>query len=116
MAVDFGSDEWASKFKDEVNRSAMYKAAARGWKWTVGLVVEAEPDKNFPDSVGVVMDLLDGEARDIRVGPPSEAQACQFVISAPYTRWKQVTTNELYATKGMVQGKLNPKVSSPTRG
>ncbi len=57
MAVDFGSEEWASKFKDEVNRSAMYKAAARGWKWTVGLVVEAEPDKNFPDSVGVTKEL-----------------------------------------------------------
>ncbi len=114
MAVDFGSEEWASKFKDEVNRSAMYKAAARGWKWTVGLVVEAEPDKNFPDSVGVVMDLFDGEARDIKVGPPSEAQACQFVITAPYTRWKQVATKELDATKGMLQGKLKLKGDLPT--
>src|SRR5260221_9016047 len=38
------------------------------------LVVEAEPDKNFPESRGVVMDLFDGEARDIKVGPAADAQ------------------------------------------
>jgi putative sterol carrier protein len=114
MAIDFGSEEWASKFKDEINRSAMYKAAAKGWKWTVGLVVEAEPDKNFPEPVGIVMDLFDGEAREIKVGSPSDAQACQFVITAPYTRWKQVATKELDATKGMLQGKLKLKGDLPT--
>ena len=68
MTTKAFSDEWASQFKDEVNRSSVYKAAAKGWKWTVGLVVEAEPDKNFPESRGVVMDLFDGSARDITVG------------------------------------------------
>jgi putative sterol carrier protein len=114
MAVSAFSDEWARQFKDEVNKSSVYKAAAKGWKWTVGLVVEAEPDKNVPESLGVVMDLFDGEARDIHVGPASEAQACQFVITAPYSRWKQVATGELDATKGMLQGKLKLKGDLPT--
>jgi putative sterol carrier protein len=114
MAVKFASEEWARQFKDEVNRSSVYKAAAKGWKWTVGLVVEAEPDKNFPESVGIVMDLFDGEARDITVGPVSEAQKCDFVITAPYTRWKQVATKELDATKGILQGKLKMKGDLPT--
>ena len=80
MAVKAFSDEWARQFKDEVNRSSVYKSAAKGWKWTVGLVVEAEPDKNFPESRGVVMDLFDGAARDITVGPASDAQKCDFVV------------------------------------
>jgi hypothetical protein len=62
MAVMAFSQEWAKEFKEEVNKSSVYKTAAKGWKWTVGLVVEAEPDKHFPESRGVVMDLFDGDA------------------------------------------------------
>ena len=106
MAVKAFSPEWATQFKDEINKSSIYKSAAKGWKWTVGLVVEAEPDKNFPESRGIVMDLFDGEARDVRIGSADEARSCDFVISGTYSRWKQVSTNELDATKGMLQGKL----------
>ena len=114
MAVKAFSDEWAAQFKDEVNKSDGYRAASKGWKWTVGLVVEAEPDKNFPETRGLVMDLFDGAARDFRVGSAGDAQKCDFVITAPYTRWKQVATKELDATKGMLQGKLKLKGDLPT--
>ena len=77
MAVEFASDDWAKQFKEEVNKSNVYKSAAKGWKWTVGLVVEAEPDKNFPESRGVVMDLNDVVyttrcALEIRPSPRAE--------------------------------------------
>ena len=75
MAIQAFSDEWAHQFKDEINKSDVYKAAAKGWKWTVGLVIEAEPDKNFPESKGVVMDLFDGMARDIKLGTADDARA-----------------------------------------
>jgi len=114
MAVVAFSSDWARLFKDEVNKSAVYKAAGKGWKWTVGLVVEAEPDKKFPEARGIVMDLFDGAARDITVGTAADAQKCDFVITAPYTRWKQVATKELDATKGMLQGKLKLKGDLPT--
>ena len=57
MPVDAFSPEWAQAFKDEINKSEAYRKAGRGWQWKVGLVVEAEPDRNFPESKGVVMDL-----------------------------------------------------------
>jgi len=114
MAVKFFTDEWASAFKDEINKSNSYKSAAKGWKWTVGLVVEAEPDKHFPESKGLVMDLFDGEARDIKVGSAADAQKCDFVITAPYSRWKEVATKQLDATKGMLLGKLKLKGDLPT--
>jgi len=114
MAVKAFSSEWAAAFKDEVNKSATYKSAAKGWKWTVGLVVEAEPNKNFPDAKGIVMDLFDGEARGVTVGAAADAQRCDFVITAPYTRWKEVATKQLDATKGMLQGKLKLKGDLPT--
>jgi putative sterol carrier protein len=114
VAVDAFSNEWAQQFKEEINRSSVYRQAAKGWKWTVGLVVEAEPDRGFPESRGVVMDLFDGEARDIRVGSADNARACDFVITAPYSRWKQVATKELDATRGMLTGKLKLKGDLPT--
>ena len=114
MTVAAFSSEWAEAFKDEINKSPEYKQAGKGWKWTVGLVVEAEPDKKFPDAKGIVMDLFEGEARDVRVGSAADAQACDFVISVSYSRWKQVALKELDATRGMLQGKLKLKGDLPT--
>jgi putative sterol carrier protein len=114
MAVAAFSTEWAQAFKDEINKSQVYRDAAKGWKWTVGLVVEAEPDRNFPDAKGVVMDLEEGQAREIHVGGPEEAQSCDFVITGTYSRWKDVATKQLDATRGMLTGKLKLKGDLPT--
>jgi putative sterol carrier protein len=108
------SPEFAAAFKDEINRSAAYKQAANGWKWTVGLVVEAEPEHKFPESQGVFMDLFNGEARDIRAVTAAEAAKCDIVITATYSRWKQVMKKELDPVKGMMQGKLKLKGDLPT--
>jgi putative sterol carrier protein len=108
------SPEFAEAFKDEINKSDVYRQAGKGWKWTVGLVVEAEPDKNVPEAKGILMDLFDGQARDIKMVDPDEAKKCDFVISAPYSRWKQVMRKELDPTKGMMQGKLKLKGDLPT--
>jgi|SRR5437660_12809082 putative sterol carrier protein len=107
--VAFASDEWAEKFKEEINKSASYKAAARGWKWTIGFVVEAEPDKNVPEPIGIVMDLFDGEARDVKITSAADAKNCDFIITASYSRWKQVINKELDAIRGMLTGKLKLK-------
>lgn len=114
MAVRAFSDEFADAFKDEINKSGAYRQAAKGWKWTVGLIVEAEPEKNVPDSTGLLLDLWEGEARSVRVVSPEEAAGSDFVITASYTRWKQVMQKELDATKGMMQGKLKLKGDLPT--
>ncbi|MHB8573112.1 MAG: SCP2 sterol-binding domain-containing protein [Candidatus Dormibacteria bacterium] len=108
------STEWAQAFKEELNRSEVYRQQGKGWKWTVALVVEAEPDRNFPDTRGVWLDLFDGEARDVKIVDPDEAAKADFIISAPYSRWKQVAKKELDATKGMMQGKLKLKGDLPT--
>ncbi len=62
----------------------------------------------------VCLDLYDGKARNVTVGSAADAQKCDFVITAPYTRWKEVATKQLDATKGMLQGKLKLKGDLPT--
>src|SRR5581483_2758363 len=63
MAYRAFSDEWAEAYRNEINSSEAYRQAGKGWRWKVGLVVEAEPDKNWPEAKGLVMDLFEGEAR-----------------------------------------------------
>jgi putative sterol carrier protein len=106
--------EWAEAYKAELNNSDVYRAAGKGWKWTVGLVTEAEPDKGVPEDVGIYLDLFEGEARDVRIVPADEARGCDFVVSAPYSRWKEVMKKELDPTKAMLQGKLKLKGDLPT--
>jgi putative sterol carrier protein len=114
VAVDAYSPEWAGAYKDEINRSAVYKQAAAGWEGSVGLVVLAEPDKNFPSDLGVFMDLWHGEARDIMIVSREEAEKSDFVITGPYSRWKQVAKKELDATKGIMLGQLKLRGDFPT--
>jgi putative sterol carrier protein len=114
MANKAFSDEWADAYKKEINNSAVYKQAAQGWEGVVALIVEAEPEKNFPETKGIWMDLWHGEARDIKVVSEDEAEKADFVIRGPYTRWKQVAQKELDSTKAMMQGKLKLRGDLPT--
>ena len=102
--VDAYSPEWAEAFKAEINKSSVYKQAAAGWEGTVGLVVLAEPDKNFPDDRGVFLDLWHGEARDVRVGTREDAQQAKFVITGAYSRWKQVARRSSTQPRGSCSG------------
>ncbi|MHB8717918.1 MAG: SCP2 sterol-binding domain-containing protein [Candidatus Dormibacteria bacterium] len=114
MAFDAYSPEWAQAFKDEINRSPVYKQAAANWEGTVGLVVLAEPDKNVPDDMGIWLDLWHGEAREVRPTTREEAASAQYVITGSYSRWKKVSKGEMDATKGIMLGQLKLKGDFPT--
>ena len=114
MALQAFTPEWAAAYKEELNKSDVYRQAGKGWKWTVGLITEAEPDKGVPEDIGLLLDLYEGEARDVKVVSADEARGCDFVITAPYSRWKEVMKKELDPTKAMLQGKLKLKGDLPT--
>jgi putative sterol carrier protein len=114
VVYDAYSPEWAQAFKDEINKSPVYKQAAAGWEGTVGLVVLAEPDKNVPEDMGIFLDLWHGEARDVGIVSRAEAEKAAFVITGSYSRWKKVATKQLDATKGIMLGQLKLRGNFPT--
>jgi putative sterol carrier protein len=114
VAYDAYSPEWAEAFKNEINKSPVYRQAAANWEGTVGLVILAEPDKNVPEDMGIFLDLWHGEARDVRITSRPEAEAAQFVITGSYSRWKKVAKNEMDATKGIMLGQLKLRGDFPT--
>lgn len=115
MSVVFPSKEWLQAFKEEINHSPEYKQSGKTWEHgTMALIIQAEPDRNVPSDFAIWMDLYHGECLEMREVPLEEAQQAKFVITAPYTRWKQVMKHELEPVKGMMQGKLKLKGDLPT--
>src|SRR5258708_38653273 len=102
MAYKAFSDEWAQAYKDEINNSAVYRQAAAGWEGVVALIVEAEPEKNFPGTKGVWMDRWHGQARAIKNVDGNEADKADFGIRGPYRRGQRVRQHGLDSTKAMM--------------
>jgi putative sterol carrier protein len=67
-----------------------------------------------PDDLWAWLDLWHGECRAARMVSTEEGRAAAYVISAPYSRWKQVLAGELDPVKGMMQGKLKLDGDLPT--
>lgn len=104
--VAFGSQEWLDEYRGRINRSEAYRRAAADWEGALAYVFDPEPERNWPETTYVLMDLEHGECREARLVEREEAEQAPFVIRGPYTRWKQVVTRELDPIKGMMQGKL----------
>jgi len=107
MAYDFPSPEWATAYKDAINTNAAYKTAAKDWTHgPVAMVVKADPALRIAEDTALWLDVHQGECRDCRLIPATEAETASFIIVAPYALWKIVIRGELDPTKGMMQGRL----------
>jgi putative sterol carrier protein len=110
----FPSDEWLETYRERINASSEYRDAAATWEGDVAFLFEAEPDRNVPDDLWGWLDLWHGECRAARMVTADEGRAAEYVISAPYSRWKEVLAGELDPVKGMMQGKLKLDGDLPT--
>jgi putative sterol carrier protein len=112
--AQFPSEEWLKEYVERINGSPAYREAASTWEGDITYVIEAEPDKNVPETVWARLDLWHGECRGGAIVSPEEGEKSQFLIRAPYSRWKEVINKELDPIKGMMQGKLKLKGDLPT--
>jgi putative sterol carrier protein len=113
MAI-FPSDEWLTAFCRLVDASKEYGGAAATWEGDIAFLFEAEPDRGVPRDVWALLELWHGACRSARLVEPAEGERAPYVISAPYSRWKEVLREELDPIKGMMQGKLKLRGDLPT--
>jgi len=111
--VMFLSEEWVEAFKASVQNSPSYKEAAKTWEGDITLVVKADPKIGLEEDRYLYMDLWHGDCRDMRLVSKEEGESANYVITASYDRWKQVSKGELEPVKGMMQGKLKLKGNLP---
>ena len=109
----FLGQPWFDAFIARINASDEYREAAADWEGDIAFLVEAEPDKRFPDDVWALLDLWHGACRSGTLVAPDEGAAAAFVISATYRRWKDVVRGELDPVRAMMQGKLRVRGDLP---
>ena len=118
---EFPSDEWFQRFVEVINGSEEYREYTETWEGDVVIHVEAEPDKGVPTDVYGLLDLWHGSCRGGGLVDRARADRAEFVVRAPYARWKDVILGDLDPVKGLVQGKLRvrgdlPKILRYTKG
>jgi putative sterol carrier protein len=110
----FATDEWFHALEGRINASTAYRDAAADWEGDISFVIQAEPDRNVPDDVWGYLDLWHGACRDARVVTPERGDEARYVLTAPYTRWKDIVRGDLDPIKAMMQGKLKVRGDLPT--
>ena len=102
----FLSEEWFQELIALINSSSEYRAAAAEWEGDIAFHVQAEPDRGVPVDVWGYLDLWHGSCRGGGRIDGAEGARARYVISAPYTRWKDTVRGDLDPTRGMMQGRL----------
>jgi putative sterol carrier protein len=109
----FPTDEWFQTYIAAINGSEEYAEHAATWEGDVAFQIEAEPDKGVPGDVHGLLDLWHGGCRGGGVIDAERAASAEFLIRAPYSRWKDVILGDLEPVKGLVQGKLRVRGDLP---
>ena len=68
----------------------------------------------MPETVWGFLDLWHGECRGGGVRGRGRGAASTYVISAPYSRWREVLEGDLDPDQRMMQGKLRVQGDLPT--
>jgi putative sterol carrier protein len=110
----FPTEDWFHALEERINASQGYRDAAADWEGDIAFVIQAEPDRNVPADVWGYLDLWHGACRDARVVTPEQGAEARYVLTAPYTRWKDIVRGDLDPIKAMMQGKLKVRGDLPT--
>lgn len=111
----FPSERWLEEYVALLNSSEEFAEAAAEFEGDLSYVFEAEPDLGVPRDIWAWADVSGGRCTAARYDvPPEEGAKAQFVVSAPYSVWKQVVTKELDPVRGLMEGCLRVKGHLPT--
>lgn len=105
----FPGPEWLIAYRAAIDASAELAEAAKDWDRDITIVVEAEPDKGVPNDTWAWFHIQHGKVADAKLVSPDDGERAEYVIFAPYSRWKEVIQGKLDPIRGMLQGKLKVK-------
>lgn len=103
MPIEFGTDEWIKRLRDEVNRSKNYHDAAKTWEGDFCFVVQGAGNSEFSR---MYMDLWHGECRDAYLVADRQATAPEFTIEAPLATWRRVVEKKLDPIQAIIMRQL----------
>jgi len=99
--MKFFSPDWAKELKNQINQNQEYKNSSEGWEWLLILSIKESPDKQ-----SLLLDLYNGECREIQSASQDDINNCHFIISATKETWKKILTGSLSAMQAMMMKSL----------
>ncbi|HNS03264.1 MAG TPA: SCP2 sterol-binding domain-containing protein [Anaerolineae bacterium] len=105
MAIPFLSDEWAAAFKDALNNSAAYKAAAETWEGDFYFIAELANGEQRT----LYLDLWHGDCREAYVVADPASKSPEFEVSGKIPAWKKVIEKKVDPIQGLITRQLKLK-------
>jgi len=107
MAIAYGSEEWVKAACQEVNKSPVYKDAAKIWEGDMYFIIE--PEGGLKEKIIMYFDLFHGECRSASVVTDESEKTPDYRFWAPLGIWRQILDKKLDSVQAMMTGKLNLK-------
>ena len=101
-----GTPEWVSELEKKIQNDERYKQAAKTWEGSLVLVFKEMAGIDLDKNIFVFMDLWHGECHSVKIVPPEVGLTGEYVLEAPYERWKKVMRKELNVVKEIATMKL----------
>lgn len=111
--LEFGSEEWLLRYKEEVNSSESYRESAKTWEGDFLFLVNFEDDDPRPEGnpdlaqIRMYIDLYHGECREVHEVPVGEdPPETEFVYEGTYKNWRKLLDGEIHPIRGLLQRKF----------
>lgn len=104
MELEFPSDAWIKELSSQLNRSESYERSAKDWEGDFLFVIE--PDETYDDTAYLYLGLRHGKSTGAALVDSEEERETEFVIRAPYGKWRKVIEGKLDPIQGMMTKQL----------
>jgi putative sterol carrier protein len=103
----FPSQEWISKFAEELNKNANYEDAARTWEGDFIFLVE--PDGPVTSPQAFYLDLFHGKCREAKMLASPGERTAAYTYQGLYSNWRRLIEKQIDPIKGMLGGQFKLK-------
>jgi len=116
MAERFGTAEWAKSLEQEINASSEYRNAAAGWGvgFNGDVLMVFEADAVLPATKRLLLRLSGGTSSGVEFAGERAESAAGFVLSAPFTLWKDILERRTLAATAILTGRLKVRGDKTT--
>jgi putative sterol carrier protein len=95
--------EWAARWRDELNASAEYRAAAADWEGSLAVVLDRDDGGG---EAAVFLDLSHGSCGAARVASSDDLDRATYVLRAREKVWRRLFAGRMDPLFGLMLGQL----------
>jgi len=108
VTTKFGTPEWASALKEEINGSSEYRNAANKWgvDFNGNLLFVFEADEQTPVDRALMLKLAGGSCQDAEFVNQKSHPEAGFVLRGPAHLWREILDRKTMAATAILTGKL----------